>query len=83
MKLRANGIYRFKEREYQAVLLFNGDDQWGVTCLMDWPKARAMPRNMLYLRHADGVVLRVEDFRPAGSFQDLTDTGRTVDDHAD
>lgn len=77
IKLREQGIYRFKDREYVAVPLGQKGKPWAVTGLVYWPQESSMPQDIIYLRHATGEILDVEDFEKIGTVMDLTDTGRT------
>jgi hypothetical protein len=76
VKLRENGIYRFKGREYIAVSLESDGESWGVTGLVYWPVGSQVPRDIIYLRHATGEVIGVKDFQSVGTLADLEDTGR-------
>jgi hypothetical protein len=75
--LRRRGIYAYNGAEYTAVHLSTDGRPSGSTALLH-PPGGAVPRRILYLRHADGALLDAIDFRPtAGTLLDLIDTGRT------
>jgi hypothetical protein len=74
--LRHNGIYRFRGQEYTAVHLSTPDDPWRSTGLMVWSTEAGGPKDIIYLRHEDGVLIGYRDFAPLGTLADLVDTGR-------
>lgn len=74
--LRANGVYRFRDREYTAIDLSTNGTPWRSTGLVHWLPEDDGPRDILYLRHQDLVLLSVTDFEPVGTLADLEDTGR-------
>jgi hypothetical protein len=74
--LRHNGIYLFRGREYTAVHLSTPEQPWRSTGLMVWSADADGPRDIMYLRHDDGVLIGYRDFAPLGTLADLTDTGR-------
>lgn len=73
--LRHNGLYRFRDRAYMALHLATHDEAWESTALVTYPLIGA-PFGMLYLRHADNVLLDYRDFERVGTLADLEDTGR-------
>lgn len=72
--LRNGGIYRFKDREYQAMELSNGEHVWRAWGLMGVP-FQGLRTDINYLR-PEGTIINV-DFQSIGTIHDLEDTGRT------
>lgn len=64
------GLYRFRDRVYMALRLVTHGDAWASTALVSHPFL-ASPFAMLYLRHADGVLLDYRDWQPVGVVADL------------
>lgn len=78
--LRHNGIYLFRGREYTAVHLSTPEQPWRSTGLMVWSADSSGPRDIVYLRHEDGVLIGYRAFEQVGTLADLTDTGRDGDE---
>lgn len=75
--LRDGGVYLFKGQAYTATHLSTDGQPWRSTGLIRWELGEEAPRDIIYLRHDDGVLLSVTDFAPIGGLGDLTDTGRS------
>lgn len=75
--LREHGIYTYRGDEYTAIHLSTDGQPWRSTALIH-PPGWEVPRRILYLRHADGVLLDANDFKATiGAIADLVDTGRS------
>lgn len=78
--LRQNGIYRYAGLNFTAINLSTDNRPWDVTGLVHIEPGSRVPRELLYLRHADRVLLDGATFAPIGTLADLTDTGETDHD---
>lgn len=70
--LRHHGVYSFQGRHYIALHLATHGDAWGSTALVCHPMHEP-PFSMLYLRHADHLILDYRDWSAVGQLADLVD----------
>lgn len=75
--LRAGGVYLFRGDRYVALHLGTDGEPWHSTALFRQALGYLAPSGLVYLRHADGVLLSAVDFTPIGVLAELVDTGET------